>query len=100
MIRVCTTQRNSLLFQFITLSSLLILVIALTLDGRITHAESPMRTVLSYEKSLLVPAVVTHVCPLVVIKLTRAIPATATQAQASSWCNVVLDENGYISAIV
>jgi hypothetical protein len=100
MIRVRTTQRISLLFHFITLSFLLILVIPLALDGRITHAEPPNGTVLSHEKSLLVPAVVTHVCPLVVIKLTRAIPATATQAQASSGCGVILDGNGDILAIV
>jgi polyferredoxin len=100
MIRVRTTQRNFLLFHFITLSFLLLLVIALALDGRITHAEPPIGTVLSHEKSPLVPAVVTHVCSLVVIKLTRAIPATATQAQASSGCGVILDENGYILAII
>jgi hypothetical protein len=40
MIRVRTTQRNSLLFHFITLSLLLLLVITLALDGRITYAET------------------------------------------------------------
>src|SRR5690349_21741811 len=99
MIRVRTTQRNSLLFHFITLSFPLILVIALALDGRITHAEPPIGTVLSHEKSLLVPAVVTHICSRVDVKLTRAIPAAATQAQASSGCVVILDENGCILAI-
>jgi len=84
MIRVCAIQRDSLLFHLFTLSFLLILVIALALDGRITYAEPPIGTVLSHEKSPLVPAVLTHVCSLVIIKLTRAIPATATQAQASS----------------
>jgi len=100
MIRVRTTQRNSILFHFITLSFLLILVIALALDGRITHAEPPIETVLAHEKSLLVPAVVTHACSLVVINLARATPSTATQAQASSGCGVILDGNEYISAIV
>jgi hypothetical protein len=100
MIRVRTIQRNSLSFHFITLSFLLILVIALALDERITHAEPPIGTVLSHEKSLLVPAVVTHVRSLVVITLTRAIQATATQAQASSGCGVILGENEYILAIV
>ena len=100
MIRVCTTQRNSLLFQFITLSSLLILVIALALDGRITHAEPPMGTVLSHERSPLVAAVVAYMCSLVVITLTHANPETATQAQASLGCGVILDESEYILAIV
>ena len=100
MIRVRTTQRNSLLFHFITLSFILILVIALALDGRITHAEPPNGTVLSHEKSLLVLVVVTHVCFLVVIKLKHAIPTPATQAQASSGCGVILDGNEYILAIV
>ena len=100
MIRVRTTQRNSLLFHFITLSFPLILVIALALDGQITHAEPPIETVLSHEKSLLVPAVVTHICSLVDITLTRAIPATATQAHASSGCDVILDENADILAIL
>jgi hypothetical protein len=99
MIRVRTTQRISLLFHFITLSFLLILVIPLALDGRITHAEPPIGIVLSHEKSLLVQAVVTHVCSLADIKLTRAIPATAMQGQASSACGVILDENGHILAI-
>ena len=100
MIRVRTIQKNSRLFHFITLSFLLILVIPLALDGRITHAEPPIGTVLSHEKSLLAPAIVTHVCPPVDIKLTRAIPTTATRAQASSGCGVILDENGYILAVV
>jgi len=100
MIRACAIQRDSLLFHLITLSFLLILVIALALDGRITYAEPPIGTVLSHEKSPLVPAVVTHVCSLVIIKLTRAIPATATQAQANSGCGVILDENGYVLAVV
>jgi len=100
MIRVRTTQRNSLLFHFITLSFLHILVIALALDGRITHAEAPIGTILSHERSLLVPAVVTHICSLVVITLTHAIPATATQAQASPGYGVILNENEYILAIV
>lgn len=100
MIRMRATQRNSLLFHFITLSFLLILVIDLALDGRISHADAPIGTILSHEGSLLVPAVVTHVRSLVVITLTRAIQATATQARTSSGCGVILDENEYILAIV
>ena len=100
MIRVRTIQKNSRLFHFITLSFLLILVIALALDGRITHAEPQIGTVLSHETSLLAPAIVTHVCPPVDIKLTRAIPTTATRAQASSGCGVILDENEDILVIV
>jgi hypothetical protein len=37
---------------------------------------------------------------LVVIKLTDAILATATHAQASSGCGVILDGNEYILAFV
>jgi hypothetical protein len=80
---VCA-QHRGILFHFITLSFLLILGIALALDGRITHAD---------EKSL-VAAAVTRICSLVIIKLTHAIPATATRGQASSVCGVILDENG------
>ena len=101
MIRVCAIQRDSLLFHLITLSFLLILVTALALDGRITYAEPPIGTVLSHEKSPLVPAVVTHVCSLVIIKLTHAIPATATRGEASSVCAAqFLMRTGYILAIV
>lgn len=100
MIRVRTTQRNSLFFLFFTLAFLLILVIALAFGGQITHAEPPIGSVLSHEKSLLVPAVVTNVCPLVVIMLTCAISATPTQTHAGSGCGVILDENGYILAVV
>lgn len=100
MIRMRAAQRNSLLFHSITLSFLLILVIDLAPDGPISHADAPIGTVLSHERFLLVPAVVPPVCSLVVITLTRAIPATATQAQSSSGCGVILDKNEYILAIV
>jgi hypothetical protein len=88
---LCAHNTEEFLFDFITLSFSLILGIALALDGRNTHAEPTDWNVLSDEKSLA-PAAVTRVCS--VIKLTHAIPATATRAQASSGCGVILDENG------
>ena len=100
MVHIRTTRRNSLLFHFITLLFLHILIIALALAGRITLAESPIGPVLSHERSLLLPTFVPHMCSLFIITLTHAIPATATQAQASSGCGVILDENDYILAIV
>ena len=100
MIRVRTTQRNSLPLRFFTLPFLLILVLALALGGRITHAEPPIGSAPPHEKSLLVPAVVTDVYPLILTMLRRAIPATPTQAQAGSGCGIILDENGYILALV
>jgi hypothetical protein len=94
------TQRNSLLLRFFTLPFLLILVIALALGGQITHAEPPIGPVPSHEKSLLVPAVAADICPLVVTMLRRALPATLSQTQVGSRGGVILDENGYILAVV
>jgi hypothetical protein len=101
MIRVHRTRRHFILFRLFTPSFLLILVNALALDGRITHAEPSIEPILSHEKSLLAPAIVTDICPLVITTLTCAIiPATATPAQAGSGYGGILDKNGYILAII
>ncbi|TKS64487.1 MAG: hypothetical protein EWM73_00436 [Nitrospira sp.] len=96
MTSVRTTQTSSLLFRFFTIPFLLLLVIALALDGLIAYAEPPIGSVLSHEKSLSVPAVVAKVRPSVVTILTRGVPATPTQAQSGSGSGVIIDESGYI----
>ncbi len=63
---VRTTQMNSLLFRFFTIPFLLLLVIALTLDGLIAYAEPPIGSAPSHEKFLSNHAVVAHVRPAVV----------------------------------
>ena len=74
MMKVRTIQRSSLCFRFFTIPFLLLLVIALALDGLIAYAELPIGSVPSREKSLSVPAVVAKVCPSVVTILTRGVP--------------------------
>ena len=96
MTRVRTTEKRSLLFFFFTIPFLLLLVIALALDGLIAFAEPPIGSVPSHEKSLSVPAVVEKVRPSVVTILTRGASATPAQAQSGSWSGVVIDESGYI----
>lgn len=91
-----TTETSSLLFRFFTIPFLLLLVIALALDGLIAYAEPPIGSVPSHEKSLSVPAVVAKVRPSVVTILTRGVPATPTQAQSGSGSGVIIDESGYI----
>jgi serine protease Do len=96
MMKVRTIQRSSLCFRFFTIPFLLLLVIALALDGLIAYAEQPIGSVPSREKSLSVPAVVAKVCPSVVTILTRGMPTTLTQAQSGSGFGVIIDESGYI----
>ena len=93
---VRTTQKNSLLRGFFTIPFLLLLVIALALDGLIAYAEPPIGSVPSHEKSLSVYAVVAKVRPSIVTILTHGMPATPTQAQSGSGSGVVIDESGYI----
>lgn len=47
MASVRTTQKSSLLFRFFTIPFLLLLVIALALDGLIAYAEPPIGSALS-----------------------------------------------------
>lgn len=96
MTSVRITETSSLLFRFFTISFLLLLFIALALDGLIAYAEPPIGSVPSHEKSLSEPAVVAKVRPSVVTILTRGVPATPTQAQSGSESGVVIDESGYI----
>jgi serine protease Do len=96
MMKVRTIQRSSLCFRFFTIPFLLLLVIALALDGLIAYAELPIGSVPSREKSLSVPAVVAKVRPSVVTILTRGVPTTLTQAQSGSGFGVIIDESGYI----
>ena len=84
---VHTTERSSLLFRFFTIPFLLLLFIALALDGLIAYAEPPIG---------LVPAVVAKVRPPVVTILTRGMTATPTQAQSGSGSGVIIDESGYL----
>lgn len=94
--KVRTIQRSSLCFRFFTIPFLLLLVIALALDGLIAYAELPIGSVPSREKFLSVPAVVAKVRPSVVTILTRGVPTTLTQAQSGSGFGVIIDESGYI----
>ena len=96
MTSVRTTQKRSLLFFFFTIPFLLLLVIALALDGLIAFAEPPIGSIPSHEKSLSVPAVVEKVRPSVVTILTRGMPTTPAQAQSGLWSGVIIDESGYI----
>ena len=96
MTTVRTTETSPLLFRFFTIPFLLLLVIALALDGLIAYAEPPIGSVPSHEKSLSVPAVVAKVRPSVVTILTRGVPATPSQAQSGSGSGVIIDESGYI----
>ena len=54
MTTVRTTKTSSLLFRFFTIPFLLLVVIALALDGLIAYAEPPIGSVPSHEKSLSV----------------------------------------------
>ena len=54
MTTVRITETSSLLFRFFTIPFLLLLVIALALDGLIAYAEPPIGSVPSHEKSLSV----------------------------------------------
>ena len=54
MTTVRITETSSLLFRFFTFPFLLLLVIALALDGLIAYAEPPIGSVPSHEKSLSV----------------------------------------------
>lgn len=54
MTTVCTTKTRFLFFSFFTIPFLLLLVIALALDGLIAYAEPPIGSVPSHEKSLSV----------------------------------------------
>ncbi len=85
MTSVRTTHRSFLLFRFLTIPFLLLLVIALALDGLTAYAEPPIGSVPSHEKFPSVSAVVAKVRPSVVTILTRGMPATPTQAQSGSW---------------
>jgi len=76
MTSVRTTHRSFLLFRFLTIPFLLLLVIALALDGLIAYADPPIGSV---------PAGVAKVRPSVVTILARGMPATPTQAQSGSW---------------
>ena len=96
MTTVRTTETRFLLFRFFTTPFLLLLVIALALDGLIAYAEPPIGSVPSHEKSLSVPAVVAKVRRSVVTILTRGAPATHTQAQSGSLSGVIIDESGYV----
>ena len=96
MTSVRTTQTSSLPFRFFTIPFLLLLVISWALDGLIAHAEPPIGSVPSHEKSLSVPAVVAKIRPSVVTILTRGIPATPMQAQSGSGSGVIIDESGSI----
>jgi serine protease Do len=96
MMKVRTIQRSSLCFRFFTIPILLLLVIALALDGLIAYAELPIGSVPSREKSLSVPAVVAKVRPSVVTILTPGVPTTLTQAKSGSGFGVIIDERGYI----
>ena len=60
MTTVRTTKTSSLLFRFFTIPFLLLLVIALALDGLIAYAEPPIGSVPSHEKSLSVLGSVLH----------------------------------------
>ena len=96
MTRTRITETNFLLFRFFTIPFLLLLVIALALDGLVAYAEPPIGSVSSHEQSLSVPAVVAKVRPSVVTIFTRGVPATPTQAQSGSGSGVIIDESGYI----
>lgn len=93
---VCTAETKFLPFHDFTISLLLLLAIAVVLDGQIANAEPVIGSVLIHEKSLSVPAVVAKVRPSVVTILTRGVPATPTQAQSGSGSGVIIDESGYI----
>ena len=99
MIHVSTTDRNSFLFPLYTLLFLLILI-TLALSGPLSHAEPPSELILSHEESLLLPTIVTDICPPVAAMFTRTIPAIPTQTQAGSRCVVFLEESGYIMAVI
>ena len=60
MTTVRTTKTSSLLFRFFTIPFLLLLVIALALDGLIAYAKPPIGSVPSHEKSLSVLGSVLH----------------------------------------
>ncbi len=95
MTSVRTTQTHFLLSRC-RIVPFLLLVIAWGFGGPIVHAEPPIRSVPSYEKSLSVPAAVAKVRPSVVTILTRGMPTTPTQAQSGSGSGVIIDESGYI----
>ena len=93
---VRTTQRSSLLFRFFTILFLLLLFIALALDGLIAYAEPLIGSVPSHEKSLSAPAVVAKIRPSAVTILTHGVSATPMQAQSGSGSGILFDESGYI----
>jgi len=89
-----------LFFLFFSLLFLLIFVIALAFGRPITHAEPPIGSVPSHEKSLLVPALVTEVYPLLSPCSRAPFRQTPTQAHAGSGCGIIFNGNGYIFAVV
>ena len=60
MTTVRITETSSLFFRFFTIPFLLLLVIALALDGLIAYAEPPIGSVPSHKKSLSVRGSVLH----------------------------------------